>query len=475
MENIKILVIIGPTAVGKTAIGVELARTLDGEIISGDSMQVYKHLDIGTAKVTNEEKRGIKHHLIDIIDIEDSFSVHDFQTHVRKCIQEIHSRGKLPIIVGGTGLYIKAALYDYQFDEIKHDTTFSEIYKDYNNEELYAHLVSIDEDSAKILHPNNRRRVLRAIEIYEKSGETKSEKLSKQEKKPIFDVYMVGLDCKREVLYERINRRVDAMMQEGLFEELSELQKRNVVSSWQSMQAIGYKEWFSYFSGASTIDEVVEKIKKNSRNYAKRQMTWFRNQFNVHWYSTDKFSISEITTQIINDLYVSDFLNRIVVAGGCFWGVEAYYQQLKGICGTRVGYAQGHIANPMYQDVKAQTTGHSEVVELVYNPSQISLCAILEHLFRIIDPTSLNKQGEDVGSSYRTGIYYTKETDRDIIYRFIEDKQKKYNNQIVVEVEMLKIFFDAEEYHQKYLDKNPNGYCHVDFNSIDEGERKINY
>ena len=225
----KVIVVIGPTSVGKTKMGVALAKKLNGEVISGDSMQVYRQMDIGTAKVTIEEMEGVTHHCIDILDPKDQYSVHDFQQTVRKQITEITNRGHVPIIVGGTGLYIKAALYDYTFSEMEnnHDE-INKKYKDYTNEQLYAHLKQIDEESAKILHFNNRRRVLRAIEIYEQTGQKKSEMINEQEHICLYDAYFVGLTLPRELLYERINLRVDLMMKNGLQGEMESLIKQGL-------------------------------------------------------------------------------------------------------------------------------------------------------------------------------------------------------------------------------------------------------
>lgn len=291
----KVIVIVGPTSVGKTKMGVELAKRINGEIISGDSMQVYKMMDIGTAKVTKEEMENIPHHLIDIKNPDESYNVKEFQESVRYWIKDIISRGKIPIIVGGTGLYIKAALYDYEFDEteIDHDV-FKERFKDYTNEQLYQYLMEIDEKTAHTLHFNNRQRVLRAIEIYELSGQKKSDILEKQEHVLLYDVCFVGLTIDREKLYERINERVDIMDKLGLEEEVYQLYQKGYHSKMQSMKAIGYKEWFDYFDHHISKIEVLEKIKKNSRNYAKRQYTWFRNQFDMNWFDVclDDFSIT---------------------------------------------------------------------------------------------------------------------------------------------------------------------------------------
>lgn len=299
----KVIVVIGPTSVGKTKMGVALAKKLNGEVISGDSMQVYRQMDIGTAKVTIEEMEGVTHHCIDILDPKDQYSVHDFQQTVRKQITEITNRGHVPIIVGGTGLYIKAALYDYTFSEMEnnHDE-INKKYKDYTNEQLYAHLKQIDEESAKILHFNNRRRVLRAIEIYEHTGQKKSEMINEQEHICLYDAYFVGLTLPRELLYERINLRVDLMMKNGLQGEMESLIKQGLTRENQSMKAIGYKEWFDYFEGKCDLNEVSENIKKHSRQYAKRQYTWFKNQFDVHWYDVCLENFSKTIEEVSRDL-----------------------------------------------------------------------------------------------------------------------------------------------------------------------------
>ncbi len=299
----KVIVVIGPTSVGKTKMGVALAKKLNGEVISGDSMQVYRQMDIGTAKVTIEEMEGVTHHCIDILDPKDQYSVHDFQQTVRKQITEITNRGHVPIIVGGTGLYIKAALYDYTFSEMEnnHDE-INKKYKDYTNEQLYDHLKQIDEESAKILHFNNRRRVLRAIEIYEQTGQKKSEMINEQEHICLYDAYFVGLTLPRELLYERINLRVDLMMKNGLQGEMESLIKQGLTRENQSMKAIGYKEWFDYFEGKCDLNEVSENIKKHSRQYAKRQYTWFKNQFDVHWYDVCLENFSKTIEEVSRDL-----------------------------------------------------------------------------------------------------------------------------------------------------------------------------
>jgi len=284
----KVIVIVGPTSVGKTKMGIELAKKLNGEVISGDSMQIYKGMDIGTAKVTKTEMNGIAHHLIDIKNPDEAYSVKDFQEEVRACIKDITNRHKLPIIVGGTGLYIKAALYDYEFNESEIDhNVFKEKYKDYTNQQLHEYLKSIDEKSAQQLHFNNRQRVLRAIEIYELSGKRKSDILEEQQHICLYDACFIGLTLNRDILYKRINQRVDMMNEQGLEKEVRQLYDLGYQKSMQSMKAIGYKEWFDYFEGRISKERVLELIKKNSRNYAKRQYTWFKNQFDMNWFNVD--------------------------------------------------------------------------------------------------------------------------------------------------------------------------------------------
>ena len=303
MKMTKVIVVIGPTSVGKTKMGVELAKALNGEVISGDSMQIYKGMDIGTAKVTKEEMDGVIHHCVDILHPTENYSVKDFQDTVREKIADITSRGKVPIIVGGTGLYIKAALYDYEFSETSDDhVKIKNKYKDYDNLALYQYLMSIDEKSAQELHPNNRQRVLRAIEIYEETGHKKSDIVASQQHICLYDAYFVGLTLDREILYKRINQRVDMMKDLGLENEVKQLYQQGLKRTHQSMKAIGYKEWFDYFEGNISQEEVYENIKKHSRQYAKRQYTWFRNQFDVHWYEVHLDDFYQTVQDVLGDI-----------------------------------------------------------------------------------------------------------------------------------------------------------------------------
>ncbi|ULT58683.1 tRNA (adenosine(37)-N6)-dimethylallyltransferase MiaA [Neobacillus drentensis] len=286
-SNQKLIVIIGPTAVGKTNLSIEMAKRYDGEIISGDSMQIYRGMDIGTAKITEEEMQGIPHHLIDIKEPEENFSVAEFQLLVRAKINEIAKRGKLPIIVGGTGLYIQSVIYDYQFSDVPGDEAFrlelEERAKQIGNEALYKELQAVDPESAAQIHPNNLRRVIRALEIFHLTGKTMLDFQRKQQPDLMYETALVGLSMEREKLYERINRRVDIMVEQGLLDEVKSLYNQGL-RNCQSIQAIGYKEIYDYLDGSVTWEEAVEQLKQNSRRYAKRQLTWFRNKMDVQWF-----------------------------------------------------------------------------------------------------------------------------------------------------------------------------------------------
>ncbi|WP_379967461.1 tRNA (adenosine(37)-N6)-dimethylallyltransferase MiaA [Ectobacillus sp. sgz5001026] len=283
----KIVVVIGPTAVGKTKLSIDLAKALNGEIISGDSMQIYRKMNIGTAKVTKEEMDDIPHYMIDIKEPEEPFSVAEFQLHVRQHIQDIISRGKLPIIVGGTGLYIQSVLYDYQFTAISGDEAYRQELELFSQRAgataLYEKLVEVDPERAAHIHPNNIRRVIRALEIHHTSGTKMSEVLEEQENRMVYDAVLVGLTMERGQLYERINKRVDLMMEHGLLEEVRSLYDAGI-RDCQSIQAIGYKELYQYVDGLISQDEAVQMLKTNSRRYAKRQLTWFRNKMDVAWF-----------------------------------------------------------------------------------------------------------------------------------------------------------------------------------------------
>lgn len=270
----KIICIVGPTGVGKTKLSIELAKIYNGEIINADSTQVYKGLDIATAKVTDAEKENIPHHLFDIKELDAIYTVYDYQKDCRQKIEEIKSRGKTPILVGGTGLYIKAALYDYELEE---ENIKTEPYLE-STEELYQKLLKIDHNTK--IHPNNRKRIERALRYYEATGKILGEK--KKASTLLYDTVIIGLSLDRDILYERINNRVDIMMKQGLLEEAKKLYDLSLCTK-AIMTPIGYKELFEYFDGRESLDVALDKIKQHSRNYAKRQYTWFRHQMQVTW------------------------------------------------------------------------------------------------------------------------------------------------------------------------------------------------
>lgn len=283
----KVVVIVGPTAVGKTELSLQLAKDLNGEIISGDSMQVYQGLDIGTAKATKEEQKLVPHHLIDIIDVTEDFTVSEFQTEARLLIKDITARGKVPIIVGGSGLYIQSVLYDYQFPaEARDEAVTKRLEKEVESagiDGLYNTLTEIDPEQAKKIHPHNHRRVIRAVEIYETTGLTMSDIQKRQKVTPLYDAKFIGLEMDRDLLYKRIDQRVDMMIKNGLVAEVNKLYK--VDQNSQAMSGIGYKEFILYFKGDMSLDECIEVLKRNSRRFAKRQYTWFKNKMTIPWYN----------------------------------------------------------------------------------------------------------------------------------------------------------------------------------------------
>ena len=284
-----VIVIVGPTAVGKTKLSIELAKKYNGEIINADSTQVYKGLDIATAKVTEDEKENITHHLIDIKTIEEDYTVFDYQKDCRKCIDDILKRKKTPIIVGGTGLYVKAALYDYQFTEEEKHIDYSE----YSNDYLYNRLIKIDPKTN--IHKNNRKRIERFLSYYDTTGKILTDK--EKATNPLYDCIFIGLTTDRETLYERINKRVDIMVTNGLIEEAKTIYKTNIRTK-AVMTPIGYKELFPYFKNEKTLEECTSLIKQKSRNYAKRQYTWFNNQMNINWFDVDFNNFSNTVNEI---------------------------------------------------------------------------------------------------------------------------------------------------------------------------------
>ncbi|PWZ50466.1 tRNA (adenosine(37)-N6)-dimethylallyltransferase MiaA, partial [Staphylococcus pseudintermedius] len=299
-----IVAIVGPTASGKTELGVALAKAIDGEVISGDSMQVYQGMDIGTAKVTPDEMDGIPHHLIDILKPDETYSAYDFQQQAQQLITDITTRGKVPIIVGGTGLYIQSVIYDYQFDD---ETISPETeqrvaeqmakLKSYTNEAIHDYLGTFDPISHQEIHPNNRKRVERAISYYLSTKKVLSNRKKSTQLTENYDTLLVGIKMSRDTLYSRINSRVDMMLSHGLLDEVQELIELGY-ESCQSMQAIGYKEIIPVIKNEMPLDEAITLLKQHSRNYAKRQMTWFTNKLNVHWLDREKMSLTSMLSEL---------------------------------------------------------------------------------------------------------------------------------------------------------------------------------
>jgi len=290
IRQAEVIAIVGPTASGKTALSIELAKKYNGEIINGDSMQVYQGLDIGTAKITVEEMEGVPHHLLSFKEPTEAFSVADYQRLVRAKIAEIRAQGKLPIIVGGSGLYVQAVLYDFQFteeqvDEVARKAYYEELEK-LGPEAMHAKLEKLDPQTAESIHPNNTRRVIRALEMIELSGVSKASEAQNRGEIPLYNHVVLGLgqNMSREELYDRINHRVDVMMDNGLLEEVKGLWQQNI-RGVQSIQAIGYKELYDYLDGKCSLDEALESLKQNSRRYAKRQLTYFRNKMEIYFIS----------------------------------------------------------------------------------------------------------------------------------------------------------------------------------------------
>ena len=286
----KILVITGPTAVGKTKLSIELAKKYNGEIINADAVQVYKGLDIGSAKVTEEEKEGIPHHLLSIKEVDEDYTIYHYQKDCREIIKEIQDRGKTPIIVGGTGLYIKAALYDYKLTEEKEKDTYDNL----TNEELYTKLTELDKDI--IIDKNNRRRLIRAINYYKENN--KSINKNKTDKL-LYDALFIGLTTDRQILYNKINKRVDKMIENGLIDEVKSFYDKGVKTK-PLLNAIGYKEVYSYLDGNISKEEMIEKIKQNSRHYAKRQYTFFNHQLKIKWFETDYNDFNNTIKEVEN-------------------------------------------------------------------------------------------------------------------------------------------------------------------------------
>lgn len=289
-EKIKLIVVVGPTAVGKTALGIELAQQFNGEIISGDSQQVYRHLNIGTAKATPEEQAAVPHHLIDVRDVDANYSVYDFVAEASQAIMEIASRGKVPIIVGGTGLYLQSLLEGYHLGgEVDQEKllAYRKDLEQLSDEVLFEKIADLGKKIPEI----NRRRAIRVLELA-KFGQ------NLENKETNYEALLIGLNDDRQVLYDRINHRVDLMLEKGILDEAKWLydNHRNV----QAARAIGYKELFPYFTGDASLEDCVEKLKQNTRRFAKRQLTWFRNRMAVNFYTVSEVDFKETVIQEVN-------------------------------------------------------------------------------------------------------------------------------------------------------------------------------
>lgn len=303
----KLLVIGGPTAVGKTDLSIRIAKKLNGEIISADSMQIYKYMDIGSAKVTKEEMDGVKHHLIDVVNPDVPFSVADFKEHGDAALKDIISRGKFPIIAGGTGLYINSLTCNMTFTEAEKDEEYRKYLEDLANEKgneyIHEMLKECDPISYKEIHANNRKRVIRALEVFKLTKKPfSSYNVGDDFYKSDYDIHYYVLTMDREKLYNRINKRVDIMMENGLLEECIKLRDMGYTSDMQSMQGIGYKEILYYLEGKISLDEAIDMIKQGSRNYAKRQLTWFRRDKRVIFLDKDILNDEEIINKVVNDI-----------------------------------------------------------------------------------------------------------------------------------------------------------------------------
>ncbi len=297
-EQKPLVVLTGPTAVGKTELSIRLAGRIGGEIISADSMQVYRGMDIGSAKVTVSEMRGIPHHLIDILEPDEEFHVVRFQERAKRCIEEIHARGKIPILAGGTGFYIQAVLYDIDFTETQSDQNYrrelEKLAADRGADFLHEMLKKVDPESADAIHANNVKRVVRALEFYRETGKKISahNEEERQKNSPYRFAYFV-LNDERGRLYANIDRRVDQMMERGLLQEVARLKEKGYHKGMVSMQGLGYKEILEYLDGETTLDEAVRILKRDTRHFAKRQLTWFRREKDVIWVNKDQFGYDD--------------------------------------------------------------------------------------------------------------------------------------------------------------------------------------
>lgn len=298
VEKTPLVIVTGPTAVGKTNLSVAFAKQMGGEIISADSMQVYRHMNIGSAKIRPQETKGVPHHLIDLIEPTQAFNITLFQKYAREYIGEIRGRGHLPVLAGGTGFYIQSVLYDIDFTQEADDGACRQeleaLCEERGGEWLHTLLAQADPEAARQIHPHNRKRVIRALEYYRLTGQRISEHNEQQrEKKSRFRFCYFVLNDDRRKLYEKIDRRVDQMMADGLVEEVRELRRMGCLRDMTSMQGLGYKEIFDYLDGRTTLEEAVYLIKRDTRHFAKRQLTWFRREKDVIWVEKERFGGDE--------------------------------------------------------------------------------------------------------------------------------------------------------------------------------------
>lgn len=303
-----LIIITGPTAAGKTDLSVRLARTIGGEIISADSMQVYRHMDIGSAKITQEEKKGVPHYLIDVLNPDEEFNVAVFQKMAKDAVNTIYSHGNIPIVTGGTGFYIQALLYDIDFTETGEDSSIREelelLRREKGGEYLHEILCGIDPVSAREIHPNNQKRVIRAIEYFRQTGEMISEHNRRErEKSSPYDFLYYTINMDRSVLYQRIDQRVDLMMEQGLVHEVKRLKEMGCTRNMVSMQGLGYKEILDYLQGDCTLEEAVYILKRDTRHFAKRQITWFKREREVRdLYLPDfDYDLDRVLDKIVQD------------------------------------------------------------------------------------------------------------------------------------------------------------------------------
>jgi tRNA dimethylallyltransferase len=295
MKKPKLIILTGPTSAGKTALSIELARRVNGEIISADSMQVYRHMDIGSGKITKEEMAGIPHHLIDVLEPTEKFHVAAFQNMAKQAMAEIYAKGKQPILVGGTGFYIQAVLYDIDFSMQEENQAYRQELENIANTKgthaLHEMLQEVDKEAACAIHENNKKRVIRALEFYHETGQKISGHNEKErQKESPYDFRYFVLTDERSKLYERIEQRVDRMIQDGLAEEVSNLLSMGCEPGMTSMQGLGYKEIVEYLNGEASLEEAVAKIKLETRHFAKRQLTWFRRERDVIWLDRSEFT-----------------------------------------------------------------------------------------------------------------------------------------------------------------------------------------